>query len=146
MLNTYDLGTWKQRATKLVVDDWCKRISGIFDEMETLTEGWDGYGGAAPDSDHIACARGLLELLAKCYPALPAPFLVPTHDGKVLIEWETGPFQLELITQSVWGLSFCHFNTETNEADVGILFSHEPLGESKNGVAFLAHLNRHMPV
>lgn len=61
-------------------------ISGRFDEISQIKNGWFEGGGLVPDADRLS---GVSEKLIADYPdKLPLPLIVPKQDGNLLVEWK----------------------------------------------------------
>lgn len=54
------------------------------DEIAAFKENWDGYGGRQIPSAVIKETKHILEGLSD----LPQPFIAPTADGEIQMEWE----------------------------------------------------------
>ena len=59
-------------------------------ELSSLEEGWDGEDGSPVRVDVLARAVMLLRLLKQEGSGFTMPFIAPTFDGSVLLDW-TGP-------------------------------------------------------
>jgi hypothetical protein len=67
-------------------DESIKRI----DELQSLKDDWDGYGGYAPSKLVCSHANRLINCLAREFPELPSPEISPTSNGTVLLTWGGG--------------------------------------------------------
>jgi hypothetical protein len=62
-------------------------LSAKFDELAELADGWHDGTGKAPNKEKLI---QVAEKLVAQYPeALPLPVIVPTHEGNLLLEWNT---------------------------------------------------------
>ena len=69
-------------------------IQTRIEALGEFNDGWDGSGSIAPPP-------GLLDWLAEVLPSelpddLPTAYIYPIRDGHVQIEWEIGPWELDL--------------------------------------------------
>jgi hypothetical protein len=61
-----------------------KRVEGL----QSLRDGWDGYGGCAPSTQVCIHATQLIQCLAATFPDLSSPDISPSSNGTVLLTWE----------------------------------------------------------
>jgi hypothetical protein len=64
--------------------DSIKRVKGI----ESLRDGWDGYGGYAPSKLVCDHATRLINCLAAAFPDLSSPEISPNSNGTLQLTWE----------------------------------------------------------
>ncbi len=88
---------WDQDATMMTVGEWeMPPLSAeIVEQLERLTSkpaNWDGNGIVALDPITVERTRYVLELAFLFGgTVLPVPFISPTRDGRMILEWETEP-------------------------------------------------------
>jgi hypothetical protein len=69
-------------------------VPARLDELRLLRDGWFEGGGSAPNS---AGLDWLSEKFTRAYPEdLPLPFVYPTPEGDIRLEWSLGPHDLTL--------------------------------------------------
>ncbi len=70
------------------------------EELRHLEDDWDSYGGSVPLKSTLdfalAFTRGLCRIFLSHDAELPPPFIVPTRNGGVQLEWKIGRRELEL--------------------------------------------------
>lgn len=87
--------------------------------IKLLSENWDGYGAAAPQSDVLDLASaigGLLDAALRRSTDGARPLQAsPTRLGGILIEWEDGLSEHEIEINPDGSLSFLHRNKTTGQ-------------------------------
>lgn len=106
--------------------EWVKPVKSQLIAMFNLTDNWDGEGGEAPAVDVIRSAIGFVEFVSRNV-AVERPHVSPTRCGDVLLEWESGPHQLEVEVEALApsAASYVYLNTETDEEWSGALFRND---------------------
>lgn len=95
---------------------WVVDLAPRFDELTSLTVGWDGYNGLPVSFSCAQFAANLLERL--CVEKVPSPHLVPGSDGTIQIEWHRNQFDVEievLAPFQVLATRYCHTTDKTEE-------------------------------
>jgi len=106
-----------------------------FDQILQLEDGWYDGQGLAPDKDKLA---GIIQSLAACYPQdLPLPFVAPSQDGDIVLEWDSEGFPSLDVDISAMTASFHAFGT-----DGGSLVADFDLGDAVGFTSLIAFLSR----
>jgi hypothetical protein len=63
-------------------------------EILSLPENWDSYGGRAIDPETVISTLQLLDAVMR--PDTPLPAVVPTNRGGIQLEWHTRGIDLEI--------------------------------------------------
>jgi hypothetical protein len=77
--------------------NWFGKTVASLDELSRLPANWDSYGAAPVFQPAIRSAVSLLASVAR--QDTPAPAVVPTNRGAVLLEWHTRGIDLEVEIQ-----------------------------------------------
>lgn len=88
----------------------------IVEPLTKVTQNWDGYGGAKPNSESLQAS---LELLAELRDRLSiqAPYISPTRNGGVLLNWQVGTSELEIQLEGLVHISFV-YEIDSREAPI----------------------------
>jgi hypothetical protein len=70
-------------------------LAAHFAELRALPAGWNGYNSAPIRDDVIDWAANLADVLMTL--GMPPPFLCPTSDGGLQLEWHTRGVDLEIM-------------------------------------------------
>ena len=91
-------------------------IRGRLDELRRLEDGWLDGVGIAPGSDEL---EWLAAGFDRHYPDdLPLPYLYPTVEGGVRVEWSLSDFEISLEVNLVTHrANWHHLNLETQADD-----------------------------
>lgn len=93
---------------------WLGTAKARLDELGKLQPGWNSYGAPSISANARTTAYYLLRQLAG--PNTPRPYLVPTSDGSVQIEWHTRGIDLEIRVLSSTRIGVC-FEDSLSEDD-----------------------------
>lgn len=94
---------------------WAATLKERFDELASLSRGWDGYSGCpvAPD-----CAQFAANLIERLFvEGVPAPQLVPGGDGTLQIEWHRNQFDVEIDVLAPYDVLAVRRNNRTGEVE-----------------------------
>ncbi|WP_157776571.1 hypothetical protein [Nitratireductor aquibiodomus] len=94
---------------------WMRDLSSRFDEVVSLTKGWDGYSGVPVSFTTAQFAAQMIERL--WVPGVPTPSIVPGTDGSVQVEWHAGGFDVELDVLEPLEVEAYRLNRKTGEVD-----------------------------
>lgn len=65
-------------------------LSDRLNRLATLPQNWDSYGAAPISPEAIQTARGILRsVFALGGTSIPLPFVAPSPDGGIELEWKT---------------------------------------------------------
>jgi hypothetical protein len=73
---------------------WLRSTVNQLEEILSLGENWDSYGAAPVSFENAEYAVRLLDFVASL--ATPAPFIAPTPEGSVQLEWHRAGIDLEV--------------------------------------------------
>ena len=107
-----------------MVPAWLSDVWEQLQAIAALSDGWDSYGAAAPDSNKLEAAWGLLVCLCQ-NTDLPKPYVNPTRDGGVQFEWEAGEryFEIEVVAERAATYLYCDDAAHVEET--GSIFEEE---------------------
>ncbi len=84
----------KVRIARQPSSSWFETLKDRFDDLSSLSKGWDGYRGQAVK---FTCAQFAANLLERLFDSnLPPPSLVPGSDGTIQIEWHRNQYDIEI--------------------------------------------------
>ncbi len=93
-----------------------RALEDRFNELTSLTAGWDGYD-AGPVS--FTCAKFAASILERlCNSDVPAPSLVPGSDGTLQIEWHRNQYDIDIDVLGPNNVVAIRFDHEINEEEV----------------------------
>ncbi len=98
---------------------WIRDLADRFNELTSLTVGWDGYTGQPISFSCAQFAANLIECLF--VDSVPEPQLVPGSDGTLQLEWHLNQFDLEidvLAPYRVVASRFDHLSGKEEEIEV----------------------------
>lgn len=87
--------TWTSTTRKIELPPWFHAARRKIDSLSRLPTGWDGYG--SPALGRSACETALLFLRSLSVHWLPEPWIGPTADGGIQVEWNLPLRAIELI-------------------------------------------------
>jgi hypothetical protein len=88
-------------VSRLISPDLAARLR----DLMSLPEGWDGEDSKPLRVDVLVEAVMLLRRLQEAHPRFVLPFIAPTFDGFVLLDWATAERTLELqVETSGWSI------------------------------------------
>ena len=94
---------------------WFESIAKEFDEILKLPANWNSYGAHQVDPECIKFA--LEELLPFAMrPSIPAPVIVPTNRGGIVLEWHTRGIDLEVKVVAPACLHIFYEDEQTGES------------------------------
>jgi hypothetical protein len=74
-------------------------------EVAALEDGWDGENAVRPRPEALASALGAILALDAALPEFEEPFVAPTIDGLIQLEWHTDRRALEFeATDEGWSV------------------------------------------
>lgn len=94
---------------------WKVKVQAKLAELSRLQPGWDSYGAREPQVEYLNAAMTLLsEVMLE---DTPVPWIVPTPDGRVQIEWHEQDIDLEieLVDSSSFSIGFEDFSKGLDE-------------------------------
>jgi hypothetical protein len=71
-------------------------------ELISLDKGWDGENAQPVRGEALARALLLLRMLKQAHPGFVIPFIAPTFDGYVLLDWARPRRSLEVQTERLY--------------------------------------------
>ena len=74
--------------------NWFQDVVAKLNGLSALAANWDSYGAKRIEGSSIRAAAELLLRIAG--PQTPAPAIVPTNQGTVILEWHTRGVDLEI--------------------------------------------------
>ena len=96
----------------MTVDKMLQRL----DELCELEENWNSYGSKSLDTSRIWLARTMLVTLVEMHRC-PVPYLYPTNDGGLRVEWTRGPKELSLELDLTTFEGYYHVLDTKNDRD-----------------------------
>ena len=101
------------------------RFTSRMNELKQIEEGWGDGTGIAPGDDFLDWAT---RQFSRHYPKdLPAPYIYPTMEGGLEIEWPLGPYEASLTIDQSRRAVWHSLNLETDSEDEHHLSMDEPL-------------------
>jgi hypothetical protein len=94
--------------------EWLSDVERQLDMLRSLPENWDSYGAATTTESAVRAAQGFLSTLVREF-SVPRPEVSPTRTGGVILEWASGPFELEVDIDPSGSASFLCESVETEE-------------------------------
>jgi hypothetical protein len=91
---------------------WLRATVSQLEEILSLDENWDSYGAEPVSFENAEYAVRLLDFVAGL--ATPAPFIAPTPEGSVQLEWHRAGIDLEVEVVSPYRL-FVSYEDETGQ-------------------------------
>lgn len=89
--------------------------------MRNLSENWDGYGAAPPQTHVIEMAREFVRLMEaeqrRCASGVNPPHVSPTRIGGGLVEWEDADAEHEVEINPDQSFAFLHLNRITGHTE-----------------------------
>ena len=88
---------WHQDATMMTLGEWKMpslpvEVAMELERLANLPADWDGSGIASLDPTTVERTRFVLRLAFLFGGSdIPVPFISPTRDGRMILEWETEP-------------------------------------------------------
>ena len=67
-----------------------KETEDRLEQIARLPAGWDGNGTAEVNPSTVRRTRSVLEQVRSVGTDLNAPFISPTRDGRMILEWKNG--------------------------------------------------------
>ncbi|MBU0638715.1 MAG: hypothetical protein KKB50_07615 [Planctomycetes bacterium] len=100
---------------------WLSATASHLNQLLALPCNWDSYNAEQIAPEIVNSANSLLQTLGEKYD-LPQPVVSPTRAGGVLLEWKSGPKELEL--EFVWAgaASYVYVDQEAGEEREGAVF------------------------
>jgi hypothetical protein len=108
---------------------WWADVRAQISQLLQLPANWDSYG-ADPVSDQVAQSTNGLLLALGGLLDLPRPLVSPTRRGGILLEWKSGPKEIEIEVVSRDAAAFLFTDDATAEEAEGELFREENLAAS----------------
>ena len=106
---------------RLQSKQWLPEVSSQLNKLLELPRNWDSYGADPIEAPIVESARGLLVTLAERFD-LPRPFIAPTPNGGILLEWRTGSRELEVELVSRDAASYVFSDEHTGQECEGAIF------------------------
>ncbi len=92
---------------------WVRPTIAAFNEIGSLPDNWDTYGGRAVKVERIEESFSLLRLVMQ--PNSPAPSVVPLSDGGVQVEWHRKQQDLEIVFPGIEDGLYLYSNRATGD-------------------------------
>lgn len=75
---------------------WLAPIVRALQELRTLGDNWDSYGGRPIRTENIRDAFDFLWEAKDAHPSVPNPSIYPTSPGGIGLSWDSGEIEVEV--------------------------------------------------
>lgn len=97
---------------------WSDALNKNFAALRALRAGWDGPRSSPVNRNLLNIADRLMKDVLEGIPLARAPYVVPTRDGSIQLEWHTARFDFEiLLSEDVPTYAWLHDRSTQIEAE-----------------------------